>query len=761
MKSQIHLWVLSVTGVLLGACSMGGNVSVPSQPDDGHIAMAALSSCAPVNLDLGAFYRLLAKHSGKALEVSGVQQQNGARVIQYRYLGQANQQWKFTPVAGGFVKLTARHSGKVLDVAAASLSNGAAIQQWDDVNGANQQWCVQPSGGGYYRLLAKHSGKAVDVSDLSQADGAPVHQWDDVGGDNQQWKIEPVDAPLPPPAVPALKLGTLLSLQTVTPGAEGRSLGQAGGLGVTEAVDAASPEALKQATSWKVVAGLADPACYSFQALGPSEQYLRHQERRLRSAPNDNSALFRQDATFCARPALNGVAGRLSLEAKSFAGSFVRHRNTEVWLDPNDNSTLFGQDATWAPGAAWSDAVVTTPPPPPPSPTPTPTPAPGPLPGPAPVGKAAGPKVYVHMMPWFESKASSGTGKWGQHWTMANQNPDLVDGSGKRQIASHYSPLTGPYASSDPNIIEYQLLLMKLSGIDGVLIDWPGTTKLYDYPANLANAEAIIARLGKVGLGFAVVYEDQNVGIAAGRGVVTDKIGQGKADLAYMQSNYFGRGNYIRVNGRPLLAVFGPQTFGAAGDWQQIFAGLSTKPCFATLWDKYASTGGTDCTGEFGWVYQDAGRPHLKVLNDFYQNHPDHGVKIGSAYPGFHDFYAQGGWGGGYFYIPENGTDTLSQTLDLALKSGVKFVQLVTWNDYGEGTIVEPTREFGYSRLTTVQRKLGVPYGQAELELVGQLYNQRLQYAGDARQQIRLDGAAAYLAALQLDQARAALAATP
>jgi len=31
------------------------------------------------------------------------------------------------------------------------------------------------------------------------------------------------------------------------------------------------------------------------------------------------------------------------------------------------------------------------------------------------------------------------------------------------------------------------------------------------------------------------------------------------------------------------------------------------------------------------------------------------------------------------------------------------FVQVVTWNDFGEGTVVEPTREHGYRDLGIVQ----------------------------------------------------------
>src|SRR5690606_20911368 len=68
--------------------------------------------------------------------------------------------------------------------------------------------------------------------------------------------------------------------------------------------------------------------------------------------------------------------------------------------------------------------------------------------------------LWAHYMPWFEDKASSGTGNWGMHWTMANRNPDLLNADGKRQIAAHYYPLIGPYASNDRDVLEYHFLLM-------------------------------------------------------------------------------------------------------------------------------------------------------------------------------------------------------------------------------------------------------------------------------------------------------------
>src|SRR5690606_25897973 len=125
------------------------------------------------------------------------------------------------------------------------------------------------------------------------------------------------------------------------------------------------------------------------------------------------------------------------------------------------------------------------------------------------VTKTNSTKIYMHYMPWFETKESSGNNQWGYHWTMANKNPDNVDVNGQREIASHYYPLIGPYHSGDRDVIENHLLLMKYSGVDGVLIDWYGTYDINDFKALKENSEQLIDMLDEVGLKFAIVYEDR------------------------------------------------------------------------------------------------------------------------------------------------------------------------------------------------------------------------------------------------------------
>ena len=160
--------------------------------------LLAAAGSAVAQIDPAAFYQIVAKHSGKCLDVAGGPdaQGNGVRVIQFECNGASNQQWKLVPVGDGYYKVLAKHSGKSLDVFGGNIAtgNGVIVEQWDYHDGDNQLWRFDPVEEGYYRIVAKHSGKSLDISGGPDATGNEVQaqQWDDVGGSNQRWALTAV-----------------------------------------------------------------------------------------------------------------------------------------------------------------------------------------------------------------------------------------------------------------------------------------------------------------------------------------------------------------------------------------------------------------------------------------------------------------------------------------------------------------------------------------------------------------------------------------
>lgn len=94
-------------------------------------------------------YTVVNRHSGKCLDVAGVSNADGAAVQQWTCTGGANQQFTLRQVtsAGATaqdVQLVARHSGKCVDVIGGSTAAGARTHQWGctpaGASSGNQVW---------------------------------------------------------------------------------------------------------------------------------------------------------------------------------------------------------------------------------------------------------------------------------------------------------------------------------------------------------------------------------------------------------------------------------------------------------------------------------------------------------------------------------------------------------------------------------------------------------------------------------------------
>lgn len=346
------------------------------------------------------------------------------------------------------------------------------------------------------------------------------------------------------------------------------------------------------------------------------------------------------------------------------------------------------------------------------------------------------PRLVAHYMPWYATQEVSG--KWGWHWTMDYFTPEQKRWDDQREIASQDYPLIGPYDSGDDHALECHALLMKIAGLDGVVIDWYGTSDLYDHAMNHRNTLKFLPWLKKAGLSFAVCYEDQAVkSLKAG-----EDVKQAEKDLHWAEEHFFTDANYLREEGRPVLLVFGPQHV----RWSFT---LASQPRVFGLPHLVKEN---KLDGAFAWPPVTGGKTlspeqWKKELDATYTTKAPF---IATAFPGFRDIYQQAGVHASYGSIaPRNGL-TFQESLDQAMRSGASLVQIATWNDYGEGTMIEPTRNHGYRHLEKLPH-CGSP---ADLRLPVVLYQLRKR-GGDAA---KLDKAAELLFASQYIPAEALLA---
>ncbi|GAA4553872.1 hypothetical protein GCM10023192_87020 [Amycolatopsis samaneae] len=142
------------------------------------------------------------------------------------------------------------------------------------------------------------------------------------------------------------------SLQADTLGSRGSYIrGQQGSQAIIAFGNAAPVPGEGADATWKVVPGLADIDCHSFESVTKPGTYLRQLDYKVLIAPSDGTPRFYNDATWCSKPGLepNGV----SLESKSAPGRFLRHYGGLLYAadrsgaHPYDAAHLFEIDSFW------------------------------------------------------------------------------------------------------------------------------------------------------------------------------------------------------------------------------------------------------------------------------------------------------------------------------------------------------------------------------------------------------------------------------
>lgn len=356
------------------------------------------------------------------------------------------------------------------------------------------------------------------------------------------------------------------------------------------------------------------------------------------------------------------------------------------------------------------------------------------------------PQVYAHYMPWYQAPPTSGS--WGWHWTMNHFHPEsLPEASkgGRKEIASHYYPLIGPYDSSDPDVLEFHALSMKMAGIDGAIIDWYGRDDVYDYASNHRNTELFIQALKRAHLKFGICYEDQTLPnlLKFDKVPARDTVAYGKRLLTWMSETWFKDPSYLLVEGKPALLVFGPQFY--KGDQWPAMKGDLDLCVFGVNGPFNFSNGG------FGWPWPPDG---VTGIQKFYAQARKNGAFIGDAFPRFHDIYGEAKVHDSWGSLPDDEGKTLQRTFAWAQEAGSKVIQITTWNDWGEGTQIEPSVEFGYRDLEFLQSATGSRFKAPDLRLPLRLFKLRKQ--GSSK--VKLDQASAKLASGDVSAARAILA---
>jgi RNA polymerase sigma factor (sigma-70 family) len=99
----------------------------------------------------------------------------------------------------------------------------------------------------------------------------------------------------------------------------------------------------RRRATFVAVTGLADPDCYSFRTL--DGRYLRHFDLRARTDSPDGTAVFPEDATYCALPGATPDA--VILRSHNYPQLCLRWTGTELRIGYNDGSEKFRADSSF------------------------------------------------------------------------------------------------------------------------------------------------------------------------------------------------------------------------------------------------------------------------------------------------------------------------------------------------------------------------------------------------------------------------------
>ena len=315
-------------------------------------------------------------------------------------------------------------------------------------------------------------------------------------------------------------------------------------------------------------------------------------------------------------------------------------------------------------------------------------------------------KVLAHFQTWFcmnSGSASTGVG---------------TSCGGHLQVG---------YNSNDSYTVNGQLNDMRRRGLNGVVVDWYGPTlNNYDQVSQKMKSNLISHCSGPQACPFYLaLMEDQGafiwtkchtngggVSVAQQNTCIANAL---ESDLDYMNSNYFGTNEYLKVNGSMQISAAGrPVVFfficeacftNPAPNWTTIWSSVNSHvdgysggaPLFI-----YESGGGfthTQTDGAFAWTnWYGSNDPYgFLYLDNFYDTSVNYGalLSIGAAWKGFDDSHAP--WvGSSPRIIQQQCGNTLLQSIrqlahnsDWGAGHPLPFLGVVTWNDYEEGTEIE------------------------------------------------------------------------
>jgi len=262
-------------------------------------------------------------------------------------------------------------------------------------------------------------------------------------------------------------------------------------------------------------------------------------------------------------------------------------------------------------------------------------------------GAAQAGTVAIFYYPWYGTPQHDGT--W-QHWNQNGHTPPL-------DVYSRYFPANGPYSSDDPKTVARQMSEIASAGVDEVVVSWWGRGSAEDQ-----RLPMVLKAIRAAHLRPAIHLEPYT-----GRSPAT--VAQ---DLTYLASL-----------GIRDVYVYHPRDF-AATDWAPVTA---AKPAGMRLFAGTELVGFAAAAGFTGfYTYDFVDYGGAKFIRLCEQAHKLDLLCAPSVGPGYDGVRA----GELSLSRPRDNGQTYDHLWTAAIKARPDLVTITSFNEWGEGTQIEP-----------------------------------------------------------------------
>ncbi len=266
---------------------------------------------------------------------------------------------------------------------------------------------------------------------------------------------------------------------------------------------------------------------------------------------------------------------------------------------------------------------------------PTPTTVPGPT----------FPIRAAFYYPWFP-----------EGWNQQGMNP-----------FTKYHPTLGLYSTSSASVVDQQIQAMQYGNIEVGIASWWGPGSKTDGRIPLLLQEA-----ARTGFKWTLYYEAEGNAVTGEAGSPNPTVSQIQSDLTYISSRYGSDPNYLHVDGKPVIFVYGDPTDNCttADRWAQannkgfyvdlkVFPGYRTCPSQPDGWHQYDPS-----------VIDDSQRGYSFSISPGFN-------KANEATPRL-----------------VRDPSVFATDAQLMVASGAPWQLVTTFNEWGEGTAVESAQEW-------------------------------------------------------------------